>query len=841
MAESRIVGYVPPPGTSERTKILRLKVISADNLAKKDIFGASDPYVRIDLVTWGNEVIDSVLTKTKKRTLNPRWEEQFTFRLKPADHKLVLEVFDENRLTRDDFLGRVELPLVSLPREAEGRTIPNKYYILQPRSTRSKVRGHLQLYHAYMSESHPPTDDATVEEVHVESEPGWEMLDGAVGGDAVAGEETPANATGETEVATDAVANDANGASGGSSVGLPAGWEERQDANGRTYYVNHIARTTQWRHPGGVEGEERPAAEERSQVPGVPETDETPFNSRHHISMDENRSAASQRDSVSDTSSVIEHLHNLSIEGRSRTASETDTPDSGGTSSSSSRPPRPTGGPPAPTDSKFNTEGLPSGWTMQVAPNGRVFFINHIEKKTSWVDPRTARPSALPSQTNVPNRRSNQDDLGPLPEGWEERVHTDGRIFFIDHNTRITQWEDPRISNPTIAGQAVPYSRDYKRKYEYLKQQLKKPSNVPNKIEIKVRRSTLLEDSYRQIHCIPTNKVDTLKTKLWIEFDNEVGLDYGGVAREWFYLLSKEMFNPYYGLFEYSATDNYTLQINPNSGVCNEDHLSYFKFIGRIAGMAVYHGKLLDGFFIRPFYKMMLGKTIELKDMESVDTEYFNSLIWIKENDPTELELTFQVDEENFGAMLSRELKPGGKDTRITNENKDEYIQLVIEWRFISRIKRQMDQFLAGFNELLPLNLIKIFDEGELELLMCGIGSIDVKDWKHNTVYKGDYHPNHIVIQWFWRVVLSFNNEMRSRLLQFVTGTSRVPMNGFKELYGSNGPQLFTIEKWGNPSNYPRAHTCFNRIDLPPYENYQQLREKTIKAIEGAEGFAGVD
>ena len=102
-----------------------------------------------------------------------------------------------------------------------------------------------------------------------------------------------------------------------------------------------------------------------------------------------------------------------------------------------------------------------------------------------------------------------------------------------------------------------------------------------------------------------------LKTKLWIEFDGEVGLDYGGVAREWFYLLSKEMFNPYYGLFEYSATDNYTLQINPHSGVCNEDHLSYFKFIGRVAGMAVYHGKLLDGFFIRPFYKMMLGKQYE--------------------------------------------------------------------------------------------------------------------------------------------------------------------------------------------------------------------------------------
>ena len=126
---------------------------------------------------------------------------------------------------------------------------------------------------------------------------------------------------------------------------------------------------------------------------------------------------------------------------------------------------------------------------MQVAPNGRVFFIDHISKKTTWVDPRNSRPSPLPSQSNVPNRR-HQDDLGPLPEGWEERVHTDGRIFFIDHNTRITQWEDPRISNPQIAGQAVPYSRDYKRKYEYLKQQLKKPSNVPNKIEIKVREAS---------------------------------------------------------------------------------------------------------------------------------------------------------------------------------------------------------------------------------------------------------------------------------------------------------------------------------------------------------------
>ena len=89
--------------------------------------------------------------------------------------------------------------------------------------------------------------------------------------------------------------------------------------------------------------------------------------------------------------------------------------------------------------------------------------------------------------------------------------------------------------------------------------------------------------------------------------------------------------------------------------------------------MAVYHGKLLDGFFIRPFYKMMLGKTIELKDMESVDTEYFNSLVWIKENDPSELDLNFAVDEENFGKTVQRELKPDGMHIPVTNENKLEY------------------------------------------------------------------------------------------------------------------------------------------------------------------------
>jgi len=74
-------------------------------------------------------------------------------------------------------------------------------------------------------------------------------------------------------------------------------------------------------------------------------------------------------------------------------------------------------------------EPLPPRWSMQVAPNGRTFFIDHASRRTTWIDPRNGRASPMPNQT-----RRVEDDLGPLPEGWEERVHTDGRVFYIDHS-----------------------------------------------------------------------------------------------------------------------------------------------------------------------------------------------------------------------------------------------------------------------------------------------------------------------------------------------------------------------------------------------------------------------
>ena len=88
------------------------------------------------------------------------------------------------------------------------------------------------------------------------------------------------------------------------------------------------------------------------------------------------------------------------------------------------------------------------------------------------------------------------------------------------------------------------------------------------------------------------------------------------------------------------------------------------------------------------------------------------------------------------------------------------------------------------------------------------------------------------VIQWFWQCVRGWPAERKSRLLQFATGTSRIPVNGFKDLQGSDGPRRFTIEKSGDPSQLPKSHTCFNRIDLPPYKDYATLEHKLTLAVE---------
>ncbi|XP_075413650.1 E3 ubiquitin-protein ligase HECW1 [Tenrec ecaudatus] len=382
-----------------------------------------------------------------------------------------------------------------------------------------------------------------------------------------------------------------------------------------------------------------------------------------------------------------------------------------------------------------------------------------------------------------------------------------------------------------------PYRRDFEAKLRnfYRKLEAKGFGQGPGKIKLIIRRDHLLEGTFNQV--MAYSRKELQRNKLYVTFVGEEGLDYSGPSREFFFLLSQELFNPYYGLFEYSANDTYTVQISPMSAFV-ESHLEWFRFSGRILGLALIHQYLLDAFFTRPFYKALLRLPCDLSDLEYLDEEFHQSLQWMKDNNITDiLDLTFTVNEEVFGQVTERELKSGGANTQVTEKNKKEYIERMVKWRVERGVVQQTEALVRGFYEVVDSRLVSVFDARELELVIAGTAEIDLNDWRNNTEYRGGYHDGHLVIRWFWAAVERFNNEQRLRLLQFVTGTSSVPYEGFAALRGSNGLRRFCIEKWGKITSLPRAHTCFNRLDLPPYPSYSMLYEKLLTAVEETSTF----
>lgn len=192
----------------------------------------------------------------------------------------------------------------------------------------------------------------------------------------------------------------------------------------------------------------------------------------------------------------------------------------------------------------------------------------------------------------------------------------------------------------------------------------------------------LFTDSFTQL--IGKRPID-LRMKLHIRFQDEEGEDAGGLTREWFLQLSKEIFNPNYALF-IPAAHGYAFQPSPYSSV-NQEHLKYFKFIGRIVGKTLFDGQLLDAHFTRSFYKHMVGSSLNYFDFEDYDPEYFKTLKWMLENDITVLDLNFSYENNHFGQITSKPLKPNGLEIPVTNENKHEYIKLLCYAKMANEIK----------------------------------------------------------------------------------------------------------------------------------------------------------
>ncbi|KAM8822887.1 NEDD4-like E3 ubiquitin-protein ligase WWP1 isoform 1-T2 [Spinachia spinachia] len=568
---------------------------------------------------------------------------------------------------------------------------------------------------------------------------------------------------------------------------LPPGWEQRKDPHGRTYYVDHNTRTTTWERPQPLPPGWERRVDDRGRIYYVDHNTRTTTWQRP--TMESVRNFEQWQSQRSQLQGAMHQFNQRYLYSASMMSAEND----------------PLG-------------PLPPGWERRVDSNDRVYFVNHSTKTTQWEDPRT-------------QGLQNED---PLPEGWEIRYTREGVRYFVDHNTRTTTFSDPRTGKSSVTkGPQIAYERSFRWKLAHFRY-LCQSNALPSHVKITVSRQTLFEDSFQQIMAL---KPYDLRRRLYVIFRGEEGLDYGGLAREWFFLLSHEVLNPMYCLFEYAGKSNYCLQINPASAI-NPDHLSYFCFIGRFIAMALFHGKFIDTGFSLPFYKRMLNKKLILKDLESIDPEFYNSLIWIRDNNIEEcsLEMYFSVDMEILGKITSHDLKPDGTNVLVTEENKEEYISLMAEWRFSRGVEGQTKAFLDGFNEVVPLQWLQYFDEKELEVMLCGMQEVDLQDWQRNTVYR-HYTRNSKQIIWFWQLVKEVDNEVRLRLMQFVTGTCRLPLGGFAELMGSNGPQKFCIEKVGKDTWLPRSHTCFNRLDLPPYKSFDQLKEKLLFAIEETEGF----
>ncbi|KAI0811120.1 HECT-domain-containing protein [Irpex lacteus] len=836
--------------TQGAPKKIRITVVAADGLSKREVFRLPDPFAVITV-----DAEQTHTTSVIKKTLNPYWNESFDITVKDSS-VIAVQIFDQRKFKKRDqgFLGVVnvrvsdvidlelgghEMLTLDLKKSNDNLVVHGKLIIYlstnvsQPinNAPSGQVDGAAQQIASMNLDSSsvslntgsslaagntlsrtpsatastttspdgarvsmptpnpaPQPETETAAQSTASPAEARPVSTGSAQAAAQPTQQTTTNASANAQAASNNNAQMRNFNPHEDQYGpLPPGWERRIDPLGRTYYVDHNTRSTTWNRPSPNQTTNTHAQEG--------DTNAARDHNNRRVLVDDMLEAAS---GVSRSASAL--AANTSTAALAASTNTT------------------TGG----------AGPLPSGWEERYTPEGRPYYVDHNTRTTTWVDPRRQTVIRVmgPNGQNTALQPQTISQLGPLPSGWEMRLTSTARVYFVDHNTKTTTWDDPRMPS-TLDANVPQYKRDFRRKLIYFRSQPAMRAQ-PGNCQIKVRRNHIFEDSYAEIM---RQTPSDLKKRLMIKFDGEDGLDYGGLSREFFFLLSHEMFNPFYCLFEYSAHDNYTLQINPASGV-NPEHLNYFKFIGRCLGLGIFHRRFLDAYFITAFYKMILKKKVTLADLESVDAELHRGLTWMLENDITDIiDETFTTTEERFGEMVTVELKPDGENIPVTEENKKDYVNCVVEYRISRRVKEQFDAFMSGFSELIPQDLINVFDERELELLIGGMSEIDVDDWAKFTDYRG-YEVSDEVVQWFWKCVRSWPPERKSRLLQFATGTSRIPVNGFKDLQGSDGPRRFTIEKSGDPSQLPKSHTCFNRIDLPPYRDYATLEQKLTLAVE---------
>lgn len=347
---------------------------------------------------------------------------------------------------------------------------------------------------------------------------------------------------------------------------------------------------------------------------------------------------------------------------------------------------------------------------------------------------------------------------------------------------------------------------------------------------LRVRRTEIVRDALTKLTA--TVSQSDLKKQLKVIFDDEEGVDEGGVRKEFFQLLTEQLFNPDYGMFEYYNS----VRLFWFNGASLESNLQ-FELIGVVLGLAIYNGVLLDVHFPLAVYKKLLGVPVGLLDFEEFKPEIARSLrrlLLMPAEDVDACALTFSVDVPRFGTVetqpLCPEVYPG--DHPVTAANREEYVGHFVNWNLNASIKSQFEAFERGFMKCCDRDLLQLlFQPTELQLLICGSTLIDLEGFQEAAVYQDGYTKESQTIQELWEVVHALSQEDKKRFLFFITGSDRVPIKGLRSVQ-------FYIGRGGSDTDrIPTAHTCFNYLLLPDYRNKEKLQKYLFLALENNTGF----
>jgi len=235
--------------------------------------------------------------------------------------------------------------------------------------------------------------------------------------------------------------------------------------------------------------------------------------------------------------------------------------------------------------------------------------------------------------------------------------------------------------------------------------------------------------------------------------------------------------------------------------------------------------------------KFILGREINHFDVRALDPDYFKHRIefMLKPGGVEIMCSILDVDNLYFEDFDKKEeLKSGGSKISVSEQNKMEYVTLLSEHYLCGNVRKQLCQFLQGFHEIVPQDLLQRFniDETDLSLILSGNPKINLEDWKaHAMGNVAEYYPQ--LATWFWECLEEMSMNDRARILQFATGLTRLPPTGFADLVPSFKIDLNNAV---DHTHLPTSHTCFNTLCLPPYETKLELQEKLKKALTMASG-----